>query len=227
MSPSSTTRQAGESTSRVVTRTSFARSFSASFSRSSTGLKAVGGFFGLLLLGLVLQLAQVDRALGHALQRLAVELVQVAQHPLVDAVDQQQHLDALLAEDLELRAALRGGQRVGGDVVDRLLAFLHAGHVVGQRHAFVGVRRGKAQQLGQALLVGVVLADAFLQHRAEVLPERRVLGRLGRVFAVGQAFEHATARAWSSLRGSPSRRGFPAAARGSRSAAGRRCRSRP
>jgi hypothetical protein len=32
------------------------------------------------------------------------------QHPLVDAVDQQQHLDALLAEDLELRAVLGRGQ---------------------------------------------------------------------------------------------------------------------
>ena len=75
MSPSSTTRQAGESTRRVVTRTSLARSFSASFRRSSIGLNAVGGFLGGLLLGLVLQLAEVDRALGHALQRVAVELV--------------------------------------------------------------------------------------------------------------------------------------------------------
>jgi hypothetical protein len=36
MSPSSTTTQAGESTRRVVTRTSLARPFSASFRRSST-----------------------------------------------------------------------------------------------------------------------------------------------------------------------------------------------
>ena len=66
-----------------------------------------------------------------------------------------------------------GCERIGGDVVDRLLAFLHAGHVVGQRDAFVGMRRREAQQLGQALLVGVVLADAFLEHRAELLPELR------------------------------------------------------
>jgi hypothetical protein len=55
------------------------------------------------------QLAQVDRALGHdcsACRRTRTG----AQHPLVDAVGQQQHLDALLAEDLELRAVLGGGQ---------------------------------------------------------------------------------------------------------------------
>jgi hypothetical protein len=71
---SSTTRQAGESTRRVVTRTSLARSFSASFSFQHR-LEGFGGFLGRLLLGLVLQLAQVHRALGHALQRRAVELV--------------------------------------------------------------------------------------------------------------------------------------------------------
>ena len=41
MSPSSATRQAGESTRRVVTRTSLARSFSVSLRRSSVGLNAV------------------------------------------------------------------------------------------------------------------------------------------------------------------------------------------
>ena len=145
----------------------------------------------MFFLGLILQLAQIDRALGNALQRMPVELVQMAQQPFVDAVDQQQHLDALLAKNLELRAALRGGQAVGGDDVDRLLTFLHAADVVGERHAFVGVGRGETQQLGQSFQVGVVFADAFFQHRAEVLPERRVLGALGSVFVVGQAFEHA------------------------------------
>jgi hypothetical protein len=75
------------------------------------GLEGFGGFFGGLLLGLVLQLAQVHRALGHALQRRAVELVQVVQRPLVHAVGHQQHFDALLLEDFELRAVL-GAARV-------------------------------------------------------------------------------------------------------------------
>ena len=35
--------------------------------------------------------------------------------------------------------------------------------------------RGEPEQLGQALLVGMVLADAFLDHCAEVFPERQVV----------------------------------------------------
>jgi hypothetical protein len=66
---------------------------------------------------------------------------------------------------------LAAAKAVGGDVVDLLLAFLHARHVVGQRDVSlrgVGVRAGKAQQLGDAFLVGVVLAGAFLEHLAEL-----------------------------------------------------------
>ena len=127
MSPSSTTRQAGESTRRVVTRTSLARSFSASFRRSSIGLNAVGGLLGLLLLGLVLQLAEVDRALGDALQRLAVELVQVR-----TASTRRRGRSAAAPRCPSCGRSRAAGcscavaRRVGGDVVDRLLAFLHA-----------------------------------------------------------------------------------------------------
>mmetsp|Transcript_59388 Transcript_59388/g.140260 ORF Transcript_59388/g.140260 Transcript_59388/m.140260 type:complete len:682 (-) Transcript_59388:1318-3363(-) len=154
-------------------------------------LERLGDLFGLLLLVLVLQLAQVHGPLGDGLQRLAVELVEVAEHPLVHAVHQQQHLDALLAEDLQLRAGLGRGERVCGDVVDGLLALLHAADVVRQAHALVGMRGREAEQLGQALLVLVVLADAFLQHLTEVLPEVGVLLLFGGVFAVGQALQHA------------------------------------
>ncbi len=56
------------------------------------------------LVALVRERAQIELALGDRLQRFAVELVEAAQHPLVHAVVQQQHLDALLAEDLEVRA---------------------------------------------------------------------------------------------------------------------------
>ena len=145
----------------------------------------------MLLLVLVLQLAQVDRALGHALQLLAFELVEVAEQPLIDAVGQQQHLQTLLAEDLELRTGLGSSQRVGRDHVDHFLAFLHARDVVGQRHAFVDLGRREAKQLGQTLAVGEVLAYAFFQHRAELVPELQVLGLVVRAVTVGQALEHA------------------------------------
>ena len=96
-----------------------------------------------------------------------------------------------MAVDLELRAALGGGQAVGGDVVDRLLAFLHARHVIGKRDALVCVGGREAQQFGQPLGVGVVLADTFFEQLPEVAPERCVLGLVGIIFAVGQRFEHA------------------------------------
>ena len=114
---------------------------------------------------------------------------------------------------------LRGGQRVGRDVVDRLLAFLHARLVVGQRNAGASrLRGGEAQQLGQALAVGEVLAQAFLQHRAELA--RRTWRtcpcppRCASSFSAWPGLPACPARAWCGLRGSPSRRGFPAAVRG-------------
>ena len=127
------------------------------------------------------------------MQRLAVKVVQVREQPLVHAVGQQQHLDALLLEELQLRAVLRRGQAVGRDHVDGFLAVFHAGHVVGQRHAGLArliVGGGKAQQLAQALTVGKVFAHAFLQHGAKLFPEGGVLIALGLVLVVGQVFEH-------------------------------------
>jgi hypothetical protein len=67
--------------------------------------------------------------------------LQEVQRPFVHAVGHEQDFDALLLEHFELRAVLGAGQGVGGDVVDGVLAVLHAGLVVGQRHAD-GVGRG-------------------------------------------------------------------------------------
>ena len=59
-------------------------------------------------------------------ERLALELVQMARDPLVDAVGQQQHLQAARAKALEVRAVARRRERIGGQVVDALLVRLHA-----------------------------------------------------------------------------------------------------
>src|SRR3546814_6603842 len=83
------------------------------------------------------------------LERLAGVLVQVAEHPFVDAVGHQQHLDVLGAEGLELRAAGGGAMAVGGDVPDRVLAGRHAADVGVQRHGLrraVALGRCEAQQ---------------------------------------------------------------------------------
>jgi hypothetical protein len=72
--------------------------------------------------------------------------------------------------------------------------FLHAAQVVGQGDAFlVGLGGAEAQQLGDALLVGVVLADALLEHLAEMLPDLlEVVGPvLGDVVQQVQGLAHA------------------------------------
>jgi hypothetical protein len=137
---------------------------------------------------------------------LAIEVLQEGQHPLVDAVGQQQHFDAFLAEDFQVRAVLRGGIAVGRDEVDLVLAFLHARHILFERHGLrvAGVvGRRKAQQLGDALLVVAVLAYAFLQHLAELFPEAGVLVLPFLLVGCWPVLPACPARAWSSLRGSP------------------------
>ena len=81
-----------------------------------------------------------------------------------------------------MRAAFGGSQRFCGDVVDGFLPFFHAGFVVGKAHAgVVAAGAGKAQQFGNALLVGAVFAQAFFQHGAKFGVEPGV--RAGGVFA--------------------------------------------
>ncbi len=142
---------------------------------------ALGDFFlGLLVLFRV-QAAQVQVAAGDIDELLAVELRQVAHQPLVDAIGEQQHLDALLAEDFQVRAVLHLRVALAGEVVDLVLAFLHPTDVVGQRYALLArivAGGGEAQQAGDLLLVAEVFRRAFLEDLAEVLPEGLVLLRL-------------------------------------------------
>ena len=99
------------------------------------GLEGLGGVFGGFFLSLVLQATQIHCAFGYALQRRALVLVQIVQSPLVHAVGHEQHFNTFFLENFQLRAVFRGGQGVGGDVVHRLLAFLHARFVIGKRDA--------------------------------------------------------------------------------------------
>ena len=97
-----------------------------------------------------------------------------------------------------MRAVLGGIEALGGDVIDLVLAFLHAGDVIGQRNGLligVGMGGGETQQSGDLVLVGEVFADAFLQHLAELAPE------LGVFFLVilGQIFQHAQHLAGAAL----------------------------
>ena len=163
MSPLVDHRQAGESTRRVVMRTSLARSFSGLQAPQGTGLKASAASSAFLLF-LVLQLAQIDGALGHALQRLAVEFEQVREQPLsTRSTSSSTSMPFLKSSSCGLLfLALR--QRIGGDDVDGLLAFLHALHVVGQRHALRRCASWTRSAAASAMrvLVGVVFAQTFL-----------------------------------------------------------------
>ena len=78
-------------------------------------------------------LAEVELAARDRAQGLALERVEMRHEPFVDALVEQQHLDAALAEDLEVRARPRRAESLGGDVVDVLLPLLHAAHIVGER----------------------------------------------------------------------------------------------
>ena len=96
-------------------------------------------------------------------------------------VGEQQHLQAMLVEHFEMWTVARGAVAVGGDVVDALLPVLHPADIVveGDGLRIAGIVGGcEPQQLRDLLPVSVVLDHAFLQHSAEVLPERGVLVRL-------------------------------------------------
>ncbi len=112
-------------------------------------LLVLGRRFLFLLVRFGFQRAQVEVAAGDVDEALAVEIGQVAHQPLVDAVGQQQHFHALLAEHFQVRAVAHLAVALAGEVVDLVLAFAHAAEVIGQRHSLciaVATSGGEAQQ---------------------------------------------------------------------------------
>ncbi len=142
------------------------------------------------------RLAQIELAAGHGLQRFALVLVQVADQPFIDPVGQQQDLDAVLAKGLQVRAVARHLERVGGQVPDVVLVFVHPGDVVvesGQVVIPVGGCGGKPQQAGNALALLEILDHALLEHRSERVQELapRLAALLGQLLdQVEAALDH-------------------------------------
>ena len=126
-----------------------------------------------------LDLRQVDVAPGQRAEALALVLGHARQPELVDRIGQQQHLDALGAAGLELRARAQRLEALAADRVDRVLAGLHARDVVGEADPAVLGGAAEARELEQALALLVVLVEALLEHRAELVPEGRVVAVLG------------------------------------------------
>ena len=93
-----------------------------------------------------------------------------------------------------MRAVAGGGEIVGGDVVNLVLPMLHARDVIGERYGLrivAVVGGGDADQLQQALAIGEVFAEPFLEHTAERTPECRVFFLLRCIVAVGQILQQA------------------------------------
>mmetsp|Transcript_77935 Transcript_77935/g.170723 ORF Transcript_77935/g.170723 Transcript_77935/m.170723 type:complete len:651 (-) Transcript_77935:325-2277(-) len=135
----------------------------------------------LLLFVLVLQ---VETLLGGGLQLLAVELLELLHAVLVDGVDHVQDLEALLAEGLQEGGGSDSGDALASDVVDVVLALLHAVDVLLQADLLIARLGGvPPQELGDLGAVGGVLVHAQLQALAELLVEFLVvvllLGNLG------------------------------------------------
>ena len=229
MSPSSATRQVGESVRRNVRRTSFALPSSASFIFSTSGFISSPTFS-------CCSFSSSFSAPRSRSPRATLCNGLPSNSFRNDSIHSSTRSDSSSTSTPFLRNTSRCGlffaacQRIGGDVVDLRLLGLHARDVIGQRHGLLGrrvVRRREAHEFGDAFAIAEVFADAFLEHLAELGPECRVFVLLGVFADVGAALPASTARAWSRLRGSPSRRGFPAGFRARRSAAGRPNRRRP
>ena len=135
-----------------------------------------GGGLLLALLLLVLGLLELEALLGEADELLVLELLELLHDVLVDRVDHEEDLHVAALGLLEEGGALELLDGLAGDVVDALLALLHARDVVLEARRLV-LRLGAAvaEELGHLGAVGGVLVDAELDVLAELLVELLVV----------------------------------------------------
>ena len=133
-------------------------------------------------------LAEVVRRLGDAAQLLALEAVQPFRPERVDRIGHQQHLDALGAEAFKLRRRLQRLGVVAGQVLDRVLAGLHARRrSPAARSSPPASRTGTAAAARVSVRCSVSSQTPSFSSGAEILPEFRVvLGFLGAGLQLGQ-----------------------------------------
>ena len=118
------------------------------------------------------------------------EFRQRAHQPFVDAIEHQQYFNAFIFEDFKMRAAARGLISFGTNVVDALLVFFLAFHVIRKTRGLVAVAvisRGEAQQLHNSVAIGKIFTRALFEDLAKLFPERLILLRI----FLGHVFEHA------------------------------------
>mmetsp|Transcript_30074 Transcript_30074/g.64217 ORF Transcript_30074/g.64217 Transcript_30074/m.64217 type:complete len:816 (-) Transcript_30074:293-2740(-) len=147
------------------------------------GSKGLAKLLLALLLGLAVLVSQREVLLGRVLELEVVELHQVLHQVLVHRLREVDDLVPFGDQPLRERGRLELLQGPADQVVQLLLAGLHALHVrlkVREGVSLLGkvrVRGLEAQELGQADAVGVVLDHPHLQVRPVILPELRVLLR--------------------------------------------------
>lgn len=135
-------------------------------------LESLGKRLVLLLLslaGLLLLLGLLElEVLGDINQLLALELLELSHGVLINGVDEEENLEALLLEGVEEGRLGDGLDRLTSDVVHVVLVLRHAGDVVGERGELIARLGGvESEELGKDLAVLGVLVDAELEVLGE------------------------------------------------------------
>ena len=128
---------------------------------------------------------------GRLVDRLQFDiavLVDAGEDDLVDLVVEDQHFEILLLVDLEQRRRAQQGFGAAGDVVDALLAFLHARLHFGKAGEPLHFGGLEADQIEQRFAIGEVAVQALLERPVVFGDELQILlGLAGRdVLQLGQ-----------------------------------------
>ncbi len=116
--------------------------------------------------------AEVHIALAQRTQRLAAEVKRRRGPQRIDVVRQQQHLDTAGRGGLELRVRLQPLQAFTDQIINLGLVRLEVVDILLQRPRLAH-RGGEARKPEQLFTPLAVFPDAFLEHRAERIPDFR------------------------------------------------------
>lgn len=138
------------------------------------------GLSGRLLL---LSLLELETLLGDTDELEALELLELGNGVLIDGVDEEKDLEALLLEDLKEGRVSDGSERLAGEVVDGLLDLGLSGNVVCAR------KRREAREMVERIVNQKQLDANVVWHKKRNQPRREeltlerdhLLSTLGRV----------------------------------------------
>jgi len=146
----------------------------------------VRGLFFFLALLFLFGFVELDTFLGEADELLAFEVLDLLHDVLVDGVNHEDDFEVTALGFLNEGRGLELLLGVTGDVVDGVLAFLHAGDVVLEGgHLFEGLGGVVAEEFHELGAVGGVFVEAELEVLAELFVELLVVLVVG-----GDVFEH-------------------------------------